>query len=160
MLRIKDHLELLNRLNRFTTCYSSIHTLKELAIRVEQVLDDLLDIEFSGLYLYDFQGERLKLLVAKGFNEEEQRDAEQTAMERHPGYVFRTQEILNIPDTENDPEQRTLSSKRSFIVRSRLYMPVMNGSQAVGAFGILMFIFLSKHSIKTVLWMVLQPSFN
>jgi len=136
MLRIKDHMELLNRLNRFTTYYSSIHTLKELAIRVEQVLDDLLDIEFSELYLYDFQDERLKLLVAKGFNEEEQRDAEQTAMERHPGYVFRTQEILNIPDTENDPEQRTLSSKRSFVVRSRLYMPVMNGNQAVGAFGI------------------------
>ena len=136
MLKEKDHLGLLERLNRFTSSSSSIQTLSELAIKVEEVLDDLMNIEFSGLYLYDFQDHRLKLLVAKGFTEEEQREAERTAMERHPGNVFRTKTILNIPDIENDPEQRSVSSTRSFIARSRLFVPVMNGDQAVGAFGI------------------------
>jgi PAS domain S-box-containing protein len=136
MLKAKDQLGLLNRLNRFISTFSSIHTLHELAIEVEAVLDDLLDIEFSGLYLYDFHENRLKLLVAKGFNEEEKREADHTAMERHPGHVFRTREVLNIPDAENDAEHRSVSSARSFVVRSRLYIPVMNGEQAVGAFGI------------------------
>jgi PAS domain S-box-containing protein len=136
MIKVNDHLGLLNRLNRFTATYTSIHTLQELAVAVEEVLDDLMDIEFSGLYLYDFQTNRLKLLVAKGFNEMEKSEADRTATERHPGHVFRTREILNIPDTENDPEHRSVSSARSFVVRSRLYIPVMNGEQAVGAFGI------------------------
>ncbi|MEI6456014.1 MAG: PAS domain-containing protein [bacterium] len=136
MLDANDRLGLLNRLNRFSSAYTTIHTLGELAIEVEAVLDDIMEIEFSGLYLYDFQDHRLKLLFAKGFDEKEATEAERTAMERHPGYVFRTKTILNIPDTENDPEQRSISSERSFIVRSRLYVPVMNGSQSVGAFGL------------------------
>ena len=136
MLKVKDHLGLLDRLNQFASLYSSIETLQELAVKVEEVLDDIMEIERSGLYLYDFQEHRLKLLIAKGFNEDELKEADRTAMDRHPGYVFRTKSILNIPDTENDPEQRSVSSTRSFIVRSRLFVPVMNGAQAVGAFGI------------------------
>ncbi len=136
MLKIQNHLDILNRLNRFSSGYTHINTLEELAISVEEALDDLMDIEFSGLYLYDFQEEKLKLLVAKGFTADERVEAERTAMERHPGYVFRTKEIVNIPDTENDPEQRTISSKRGFIVRSRIFIPVLNGENAVGAFGI------------------------
>lgn len=136
MLKVKDHLALLDRLNRFISTFSGIHTLKELGTTVEKVLDDLMDIEFSGLYLYDFREQKLKLIVAKGFTEEEKREAERTALERHPGHVFRTKKILNIPDTENDPNQRSVSSARSFTVRSRLFVPVMNGDQAVGAFGI------------------------
>ena len=136
MLKVKDQLGILNRLNAFTSQYSSIHSIDELAVKVEEVLDDLIDIEFSGLYLFDFNDQRLKLLVARGFNEQELKEAERTAMDRHPGYVFRTKKILNIPDTENDPEQRSISSARSFIVRSRLFVPVMNGEQSVGVFGI------------------------
>ncbi len=136
MMKVTDHLVLLNRLNRFTSGYSTIHNLKELAVEVEAVLNDLMEIEFSGLYLYDFHANRLKLLVAKGFNEEEQREADRTVMERHMGYVFRTKKILNIPDTENDPEQRSVSSSRGFIVRSKLFIPVMNNDEVVGVFSI------------------------
>jgi two-component system, sensor histidine kinase len=136
MLKTKDHLEIINLLNRFTSDYTRINNLHELAISVESILENIMEIEFSGLYLYDFQEKRLKLLAAKGFNEAELAEAESTAWERHPGYVFRKKEILNIPDTENDPENRSISSSRSFVVRSRLYIPVMNGDQAVGAFGI------------------------
>jgi signal transduction histidine kinase/CheY-like chemotaxis protein/putative methionine-R-sulfoxide reductase with GAF domain/HPt (histidine-containing phosphotransfer) domain-containing protein len=136
MLKIKDQLAVLKRLNCFSQCFGKITTIEELATSVNEVLEDLLDIESSGLYLYDFQEKRLKLLIAKGFTEQERIEADRTAMERHPGYVFKTGKTLNIPDTENDPSNMTLSSKRSFVVLSRLYIPVLNGNEPVGAFGI------------------------
>ena len=136
MTKIKDQLEVLKRLNRFSQCFGKITTIEELANNVSEVLDDLLDIESSGLYLYDFQGKKLKLLIAKGFTDEERTEAELTALERHPGYVFRSGQTVHIPDTENDPSNATITSKRSFIVRSRLYVPVLSGNQPVGAFGI------------------------
>ena len=131
-----DQLEILKRLDRFSQSFGKITTLEELAASVSEVLDDLLEVESSGLYLYDFQEKRLKLLIAKGFSDEELASADQTAMERHPGYVFKTGKTLNIPDTENDLSNLTVSSRRSFVARSRLYVPVLNGSEPVGAFGI------------------------
>ncbi|MCX6267527.1 MAG: ATP-binding protein [Bacteroidetes bacterium] len=136
MTKINNQVDVLKRLNLFLQGFGKIITIEDLAERVSEVLDDLLEIESSGLYLYDFQGKRLKLLVAKGFTEEERSNADLTAMERHPGYVFKTGLTLDIPDTENDMSNLTLSSKRSFVVRSRLYIPVLNGSDPVGAFGI------------------------
>ncbi len=136
MTKIHDQLEILKRLDAFSKCFTKTTTIEQLASEVSLMLDDLLDIESSGLYLYDFKEGRLKLLVAKGFTDEEREEADRTAMDRHPGYVFRSGTMLNIPDTENDPSQISISSKRSFIVRSRLYVPVLNGNQPVGAFGI------------------------
>ncbi len=136
MTKINDKIKVLKRLNLFSQNLGKITTLEELAASVSEILDDLLEIESSGLYLYDFEEKRLKLLVAKGFTDVELAEADRTAMERHPGHVFKTGEALDIPDTENDPSQRTHSSKRSFVVRSRLYIPVLNGSVPVGAFGI------------------------
>lgn len=136
MLRIKEPTVLFNRLNRFTSCFGSVHTVNELTLQVEELLDELLEFEFSGLYLYDFREKRLKLHYAKGFNDQEKAEAERTAWERHPGNVFRSRTILNVPDAENDPEHRSLSSARSFTVRSRVYVPVMNGTETIGVFGI------------------------
>ena len=136
MLKIHNHLDILKRIDRFSSLYTQIHTREELALRVEEILEDLLEYSYSGLYLYDLQEERLKLLIAKGFTPEEQAEADRTAMERHPGHVFRTKQIINIPDVENDPEHISVSSKRGFIVRSRLFMPVLNGENTVGVFGI------------------------
>jgi len=136
MIKINDQLEVLKRLNRFSQCFGRITTIEELAESVSLVLDDLLDVESSGLYLYDFQENRLKFLVAKWLTEEERAEADRTAMERHPGYVFKTGQPLDIPDTENDTSNISKSSKRSFIVRSRLYFPVLNGNKTVGVFGL------------------------
>jgi len=128
---------ILDRLNRFISSYSGLQTLNELAEKVEEALEDLMEIEFSELYFYDFHESRLKLLVAKGFNDDERLIAERSVMERHPGNVFRTKTILNIPDTENDRDQRSVSFSNNIIVHSCVYVPLMNGEQAVGAFGIL-----------------------
>ncbi len=136
MTKIKDPLVVLKRLNHFTQTVGNAATIEDLAATVSIVLDDLLEIESSGLYLYDFNEKRLKLLIAKGFSEEERAEADMTAMERHPGFVFRTGETLDIPDTEDDRSNLTITSNRGFIVRSRLYFPVLSGKKPVGAFGI------------------------
>lgn len=136
MTKIHDKLEVLRRLDSFSQSFSKVSTIEELAAKVNAVLEDLLEIESSGLYLFDFEEKRLKLLFAKGLTDEERLEADRTAMDRHPGYVFRTGRILDIPDTENDPDKLTSSSKRIFKVLSRLYVPVLNGDQPVGAFGI------------------------
>jgi len=103
---------------------------------VENCLEETFNVDNTGLYLYDSSEIRLKLLFAKGFNRDEFLDADQTAMERHPGLVFRTGKMIYIPDTLLDNNHLTKSSKHSFDVRSRLYLPVMNGNNIVGAFGI------------------------
>jgi len=136
MLKITDQLEVLKKLNDFSQRFAKITTLEQLASSVSEVMEDLLEIESSGLYLFDFQEKKFKLLIAKGFTDDEREEAEKTAMDRHPGHVFKTGKNLNIPDTENDPEKLSVSSKRNFVVRSRLYVPVLNGTQPVGALGI------------------------
>jgi putative methionine-R-sulfoxide reductase with GAF domain len=93
-------------------------------------------MEYSGLYLYDERKEKLELLIAHGFSEEERLEAEQTAMDRHPGMVFRTGEAIYIADTEDATQPFSLDSRRSFKVRSRLYIPIRAFGKIIGTFGI------------------------
>jgi len=131
-----SYIQLITRLDKFTKAFSSITGLKEMVQSIEEILEDTFHVEYTALYLFDPVENRLKLMFAKGFNEEEIITAENSAMERHPGKVFRTKKMIYIPDTLLDTYETTKSSKRSFIVRSRLYLPVMNGEEVVGAFGL------------------------
>ena len=55
-------------------------------------------------------------------------------MDRHPGRVVREQKVIHVADTQTD--NSTQSSKRAFVVRSRLWLPVMSRGECVGAFGL------------------------
>ncbi|MFM1932252.1 MAG: hypothetical protein RL226_1555 [Bacteroidota bacterium] len=125
LIRCTDYLE------RFNT----LRTIPEWISEVEKTLDELMVMEYSGLYLYNQDTERLELLVAKGFTEDERLAAESTAMERHPGKVFQSGEGWYIPDVLNDPTYTTTDSDRSFQVRSRLYHPIRVEGKVVGVFG-------------------------
>ena len=46
--------------------------------------------EFNGFYVYNNTNNKLELISAKNFRQSEIREAEKTAMQRHPGYVFKT----------------------------------------------------------------------
>jgi len=118
MLQEKDRIQIINKLSRFSAGYGHIRDLKSLAKAVGEILDELMFVDYSGLYLFDPIENKLKLLVAKGFTEEEKLEAEKTAMERHPGYVFKTKKLLNIPDTDKDFEKISVSSKRRFVVQT------------------------------------------
>lgn len=123
-------------LDKFSTVSSRISTLEELVDWVEKILEDNFKCDHTGLYLFDPIESRLRLLFAKGFNQAEFIDADTTAMNRHPGLVYKSGEMIYVPDVLLDIKHLTISSKRSFDVRCRLYLPVKNGDEIVGAFGI------------------------
>jgi len=122
-------------LESIATALSRVENIDELGTMVESTVERMLDVSFTGIYLFDTQSGRLRLLFAKGFTEEERAEAERTAMDRHPGEVFRTQKVLHIPDTDIEPNKST-SSDRSFAIRSRLYLPIMSRETCVGCFGL------------------------
>ena len=115
--------------------FNSLRSIGEWVLTVEKSLEELLDVEYSGLYLYSEERASLELLVALGFTESERLEAERTAMQRHPGKVFSTGEELYVPDVLNDLEYQTTDSDRSFQVRTRLYHPIRVDGKTVGVFG-------------------------
>ena len=133
----KSYIHIIKQLEKFASAFSAISTLEEVVESVERIIEGTFNVEYTGFYLYNFSEDRLKLHFAKGLNEEEFRNADQSAMERHPGYVYRSGKMIYIPDTLLDDRKLIESSERSYIVRSMLYLPVMNGRQVVGVFGIL-----------------------
>lgn len=129
-------LEFINTLGNFSVKCLQAKTFKDIAIIVENTLDELIPVENTGLYLYNEDKNKLELLVAKGFTSEEKKLAEDTAMDRHPGEVFRNRIMIHVPDVEKDDHHLTQDSPRSFKVRSRLYIPVISPTGCVGAFGV------------------------
>ena len=127
--------ELFSQLGDFTSRLLQVESVQGLATEVEQFIERVIDIEYTGVYFFDPAAKILRLFYAKGFNEEERLNAESTAMERHPGTVFKTGKTIHIPDVRIDPEQVTMDSQRSFDVRSRLYVPVMNQDEVLGTIG-------------------------
>ncbi|MEI7828604.1 MAG: PAS domain S-box protein [Prolixibacteraceae bacterium] len=132
----KPYFKIIKLLDKFSSSFSKIGTLDQMAQAVEEILEETYGVEYTGLYLYDPLEKRLRLLQAKGFSEEELVAAEMSALLRHPGMVFNTGRMLYIPDILLDKDELSKSSERSFEVRSRLYLPVKNGEEVVGAFGI------------------------
>jgi len=126
---------LIGLLESIATDLSLVENIAELGAMVESTVERVLDVSFTGIYLFDTQSGRLRLLFARGFTEEERAEAERTAMDRHPGEVFRTGKMLHVPDTDKEPDKST-TSDRSFVVRSRLYLPVLSRETCVGCFGL------------------------
>jgi len=130
-----SRLNLIQKLGGFASSLFLVNSLEELALSIENIVEELIPTEYTGLYLYDYDFKKLKLFYAKGFKAEEVVNADKSAMDRHPGYVFKTKKVLDIPDTDLDNEI-SIDSPRSFKVGSRLYMPVMNQQECVGTIGV------------------------
>jgi PAS domain S-box-containing protein len=113
-------------------------TLVDLAQRCEGLLASFSEIERDGLYLYDFTEADgpLRLLYARGFTEEERQIAEQTAPERHPGWVVRHNQELWVPDTLlAGADSPSKDSPRGSVMRSRFWLPIAKDGEVYGAFG-------------------------
>lgn len=105
---------------------------EQLVLFTEEWLERILPMDHAGLFLYDKEEKRLKLYMAHGFTEKERLKAEETAMERHPGHVFKTGQPL-IQSNDDPAENRLISeSERSFHLKSRLYQPIVVGEEIVG----------------------------
>jgi signal transduction histidine kinase/FixJ family two-component response regulator/uncharacterized protein YigA (DUF484 family) len=123
-------------LSGLTMRLAEVDSLDELAQTMQSFLEESIEVEYSGLYFIEPRTSKLLLFAATGFSEEEREAAERTAMDRHPGSVIRSGEMLLVPDVDADPEQRTRSSKRSFHIRARLYLPITVRSEVIGTLGL------------------------
>ncbi len=116
--------------------FAAVRTLDELGRTIEAVSDELFVVEYSGIYFLDPDTGRLRLVGAKGLDDEERRAAEATAEDRHPGFVLRTGQVVDIPDTTRaSPEVGAERRSHGKVVRSRLYLPVQVDGVVVGTVG-------------------------
>ncbi|MBK9261612.1 MAG: GAF domain-containing protein [Polyangiaceae bacterium] len=100
------------------------------------IVDRLVDTEYLSIYFVDDRTGDLVLPYARNFSEEERAAALRTAKDRHPGRVMRTRETLHIPDVVADQQKNSQESRRSFQVKSRLWMPIVYNAASVGAMGL------------------------
>ncbi|MCD6565750.1 MAG: response regulator [Bacteroidales bacterium] len=126
--------KLYDSLKNIISKLSSIRNRKLLIKAIEEILDEIVDIEYSGLYLWDIENEKLILHLAKGFTEKEKKEAKKTAMQKHPVKAFYSKKIIHIPDITKDTQKQSTNSQRSFAIRSRLYIPVINNDRCIGTF--------------------------
>jgi anti-anti-sigma regulatory factor len=131
---MSDREAILVCITRITASLATVRSLDALAKAIQGSVDETVSIQYSGVYMTDFATGQLRLWYTKGFTEEEHKEAERTAWDRHPGWVIRHKQLLHIPDTLLD--DRSQSSKRAFQVRSRLWLPIMNKGEAVGSIGV------------------------
>jgi signal transduction histidine kinase/CheY-like chemotaxis protein/HPt (histidine-containing phosphotransfer) domain-containing protein len=109
---------------------------KSISDALFKVVDGFIDVPYSSIFLWDFKQNKLRLYANKGFTEEDKKYSEDTAMDRHPGWVFKNRQLLHVEDMETQPVPYYVKSgKRAFEVKSRLWMPIATAERSLGAFG-------------------------
>ncbi len=108
-------------------------SLAELMEAIYEVLKRDFDFISTGFYFINPKTKKLELLYAKGLTEEEIKNAEETAMDRHPGWVIKNKKIFLAQNEAED--QQTNFQKRLHLV-SRLYCPVLFKGECVGTIGV------------------------
>lgn len=116
--------------------FSMARSIDGLVKIVESAFEEYMPKGYFGMYLFDEKHEKLKILMASGFSDEERRLAEETAMERHPGYVYKTGKGFYIPDTQKDESGISVDSPRGFTPRCRVFEPVTYEGNTIGCLGI------------------------
>ncbi len=104
-----------------------------LLARIFTQLQAVASFDYAGLYLYDEKEDRLRLVATWGFSDQEAREAEATAMERHPGWVLRHRQTLLSSDTASDPRVRYTGNRRSGSV---LMVPLLYQERCLGVLGL------------------------
>ena len=94
-----SYLHIIKRLDQFASNFSRINTLEEMIDSIEKILEEVFSAEHTGLYLFDPIENRLKLFYAKGFSQAEFKKADETAMDRHPGKVYKSGKMYYVPLT-------------------------------------------------------------
>ena len=128
--------ETLHILNTVAESLSTATDAQSISNALFTIVDNFIDVPYSSIFLWDFEQNRLRLFANKGFSEEDKKYSEETAMDRHPGWVFINRQPLHIRDMESEiVPVYVKSGKRAFEVRSRLWMPITTIEKSLGAFG-------------------------
>lgn len=128
-------MNLVQQLSQINERLTRITTLDSLSREIVGMIEDIVGVEYSGVYFLDPVQGRFRLPYLKGFTPEERVIAEATAHERHPGRVVRTGKPVHIRDTQSPESPPSDESPRSFVVRSRLWLPMISQGQCVGSVG-------------------------
>ena len=131
-----SYLQVIKQLDKFALAFSGISKIEGMVQCVEIILKETFNIENAELYFYDPSEDRLILLNAKSFNKDEHVNVELTAVDGHPGLVYRSGKMVYIQDTLIGDNEPAKLNERSFVFRSRLYLPVINGNRVIGVLGI------------------------
>ncbi|MFQ6101039.1 MAG: ATP-binding protein [Anaerolineae bacterium] len=107
---------------------------KDVLAQLPELLEPVIPFDVYSLYLYQAQPvERMRLVGTLGLTPEERERAEQTALERHPGWVVHNQQALRAEDTSADDRVRHV---RSGLLRSILYAPLCYEDRCLGTIGL------------------------
>ena len=115
---------------------ASIRDLKALSVTLHRIIREVVAVEFSGIFFLDTDTGAFRLFDSLGFAPEELQEVERTAMQRHPGHVLRTGQMLHVPDVEADTQRQTQDTRRKVRVRSRLFIPFLSEGRCVGTIGL------------------------
>jgi signal transduction histidine kinase len=108
-------------------------SLTELVEVMYEVLQRDFDFLSTGFYFINPRTKKLELLYAKGLTPDEIKKAEETAMDRHPGWVIKNKKLY-ISQNEQD-DLKTDFQKRLQLV-SRLYCPIIFKDECIGTIGV------------------------
>ena len=126
----------LSVLHNLTEAIASATDASTLSNALFNVVDDFVKVEHSAIYLWDFQEERLRMFKSKGFTKKDAMTSEKTAMERHPGWVFKNMKPLHIRDMSKKGVPKFVTSgKREYKVQSRLWLPITTKDKSLGCLG-------------------------
>jgi PAS domain S-box-containing protein len=130
-----DRIASIEKITALVKVFTNLNSYESLIDTIKINIDNIAKNDSTGLYLYDEDEKKLKLFYAKGFSAQEKQEAENSAMDRHPGHVFRTAEILWINDQDTEKNPISIDSKKKSHTRSRIYVPVVSNNKTIGAFG-------------------------
>lgn len=119
-------------LDRIAAALAAVRDEAMLVAAMDDVMSRIVDCEYVALFFLDRRLGRLRHAFSRGFDDEERREAERTAMERHIGDVFRTREVLHDPDVDAGADRSARVNPRRHTVRSRLTLPVVGRGESVG----------------------------
>lgn len=126
-------LDLVPLMEHIATALASVRDEAALVAAMGDIMQRIIDVEYVAVFFHDRTRGRLRHVFAKGFTEEERREAERTAMDRHVGDVFRSQSLLHVPEVAAESDPSAKLSPRRHPVLSRLTLPIVGRGESVGA---------------------------
>jgi anti-anti-sigma regulatory factor len=126
-------LDLVPLLGHIATALAAVRDEAALVAAMGDIMGRIVDVEYVAVFFLERDTNRLRHVFARGFSDEERREAERTAMDRHIGEVFRSRTLLHVPEVavEDDPSAKL--NPRRHTVRSRLTLPLVGRGESVGA---------------------------
>jgi PAS domain S-box-containing protein len=133
-LYMKKRIELLEKLNTYTTQLSHVSDYGTLSRLISKIIKDILEYEYFTLFFLDEEEAVLKLFLADGFDSREKKEAEETAMDRIPGQVLNSGEIFYLPDASACPDFKKVKLNKSDKIGSVIHIPVKSDKRNIGTF--------------------------